>query len=98
MTQLEIEFFYPLTEQLSLDLDYSNCEKPKLFTPISNNVLSYITTGSITNSTTIQFRPTAESVGYWEIGKGLQLHNEKKPNKLNQKMTKMFFGWNWKDK
>jgi hypothetical protein len=31
MQQLEISFFYPLTEQVPLDLDYANCEKPKLY-------------------------------------------------------------------
>ena len=34
MKQLEIEFFWPLTEQIPLDLDYSVCEKPKLTGPI----------------------------------------------------------------
>jgi hypothetical protein len=28
--QKQIEFFWPLTEQIPLDLDYNNCEKPKL--------------------------------------------------------------------
>ena len=28
MYQKEIEFFWPLTEQISLDLDYSNAGKP----------------------------------------------------------------------
>ena len=32
MQQLEISFFYPLTEQVPLDLDYANCEKPNLYT------------------------------------------------------------------
>ena len=32
MNQLEIQFFWPLTEQMPLELDYSNCEKPKLYT------------------------------------------------------------------
>jgi hypothetical protein len=32
MNQLEIQFFWPLTEQMPLELDYSNCEKPKLST------------------------------------------------------------------
>jgi len=27
--QIEIEFFWPLTEQLKLDLDFTLCEKPK---------------------------------------------------------------------
>ena len=31
MNQLQIEFFWPLTEQIPLDLDYSLC-KPKTFT------------------------------------------------------------------
>jgi hypothetical protein len=30
MKQLEIEFFWPLTQQLSLDLDYSESEKSKV--------------------------------------------------------------------
>ena len=29
MRQLEIQFFWPLTEQIPLELDYANCEKPK---------------------------------------------------------------------
>lgn len=33
MHQLEIKFFWPLTEQIPLDLDYTGCEAPKLFTP-----------------------------------------------------------------
>lgn len=32
MYQQEIKFFWPLTEQIPLDLDYSVCEKPKLHT------------------------------------------------------------------
>jgi hypothetical protein len=30
MRQLEIEFFWPLTQQMPLDLDYTNCHQPKL--------------------------------------------------------------------
>ena len=30
MYQQQIEFFWPLTEQIPLDLDYTNCEKPTL--------------------------------------------------------------------
>lgn len=32
MFQTEIQFFWPLTEQTELDLDFSGCEKPKLYT------------------------------------------------------------------
>ena len=45
MNQLELKFFWPLTEQIPLDLDYTGCGKPKLSVPtnygniytISNN-------------------------------------------------------------
>ena len=30
MYQQEIKFFWPLTEQIPLELDFSECEKPKL--------------------------------------------------------------------
>jgi len=30
MQQLEIKFFWPLTEQIPLDLDYTGCESSKL--------------------------------------------------------------------
>ena len=30
MYQQSIQFFWPLTEQIPLDLDYTNCEKPTL--------------------------------------------------------------------
>jgi len=33
MQQLEIKFFWPLTEQIPLDLDYTDCEAPKLSAP-----------------------------------------------------------------
>ena len=52
MNQLEIQFFWPLTEQVPLELDYSNCEKPKLYI---NNIIgtngSYVLTNGATTST-----------------------------------------------
>jgi len=30
MKQQEIQFFWPLTEQIPLDLDYNGCARPKL--------------------------------------------------------------------
>ena len=60
MKQLEIEFFWPLTQQVPLDLDFTDCEKPRFFSVmnigpgISNGFLisngstsSYITTGKL---------------------------------------------------
>jgi hypothetical protein len=46
MQQLEISFFYPLTEQVPLDLDFSNCEKPKLHTTVATLSGFYISDNS----------------------------------------------------
>jgi len=50
MIQTEIKFFWPLTEQLELDLDYTDCEKPKITTPI--NTVTYTLYDSNTTGTT----------------------------------------------
>ena len=50
MHQLEINFFWPLTEQVPLELDYANCEKPKLYSDtgiiIGTNGPYVLTTGT----------------------------------------------------
>lgn len=43
--QLEIQYFWPLTEQIELDLDYSNCHKPKIYTEWSPIIGSLYTIG-----------------------------------------------------
>jgi hypothetical protein len=60
MQQLEISFFYPLTEQVPLELDYSNCEKPKLY---SDNIIG--TTGSYVFNTGGTY--TTQIVGNFSI-------------------------------
>jgi hypothetical protein len=44
--QQEIEFFFPLTEQIPLDLDYSECVKPKLTVSVDNPIFTVASTGS----------------------------------------------------
>ena len=48
---LEIKYFWPLTEQIPLDLDYTGCETPKLSVPASVNtnwgITSSFTTGHL---------------------------------------------------
>jgi hypothetical protein len=52
--QLEFKFFWPLTEQIPLELDYTDCAKPQLSLPISNGGNGPITFGSFaTGHTTI---------------------------------------------
>ena len=54
MHQLEINFFWPLTEQIPLDLDHSNCLKPK-FSINTGGTFFYSPDGfyALTNSATI---------------------------------------------
>ena len=49
MVQQAFSFFWPLTEQIPLDLDHSDCIKPKLFNTVSTGVFTYNpnTTGSV---------------------------------------------------
>ena len=32
--QLEFKFFWPLTEQIPLDLDFTGCDKPKIYSTV----------------------------------------------------------------
>ena len=104
MQQLDIEYFFPLTEQIPLGLDY---EPSKLYAKelnrqrsIAGNVLMSDGIGSVAWSMpqNIAFHPSNDSVGYWKVGEGLQMHNKKKPSWLHQQMTKIFFGWKWENK
>ena len=57
MYQQEIKFFWPLTEQIPLDLDYSECEKPKLHTtiPLAVDGIGYSYTIADTGSSYVTF-------------------------------------------
>lgn len=112
MYQREIEFFWPLTEQVRLDLDYTPCEeynKRKQEELAKTSITSgqfLIAGGGITGATwatidtnnVFSFKPDPDSVGCWELNKDLQVWRKDRPNKIHQKMTKFFFGWEWKDK
>lgn len=103
MQQLEIQYFFPLTEQIPLNLDYTPSEN-YLFLKRNHDGWTTTLSCSATNGTTwvqnntIQFHSTPDSVGYWKVGEGLQMHNKKRPNWLHQQMTKIFFGWKWENK
>lgn len=40
MNQLEFKFFWPLTEQIPLELDYTDCHKPQLSYPLNATTAS----------------------------------------------------------
>lgn len=47
MRQQEIEFFWPLTEQMPLDLDYTDCAKPQSTGTWDNTMLNAMASGQI---------------------------------------------------
>ncbi len=99
MYQQSIQFFWPLTEQIPLDLDYTDCHRPKLTTPTDGtNSISFTTAGA-TWTTAINPQLTVtpiNSVGELTIG-GINVGLDKKPTWLQSKLFKLL-GFNWKDK
>ena len=51
MLQQELTFFWPLTEQIPLDLDHSDCARPKHFVnTVNTNGIYLMSTGGTTSS------------------------------------------------
>ena len=100
--QLEFKFFFPLTEQIPLGLDYTDCEKPKLYTPSSGMTIagttgaSWVTTSTDISTATLKVAKPEEIAGYFEIGP-LQIGRDKEPNIL-QKVIYKLLGFDWKKK
>lgn len=95
MKQLEIQFFYPLTEQISLDLDYTPCEeylKAKINETSSINILStgsisYALTGSNITSSFVIDKDTNP----------VTIRTQKKPNIIERAIYKSL-GFKWESK
>ena len=96
--QVEIEFFWPLTEQIPLGLDYTGCEKPKLSVPLDSSTTSFYlapTWGTTNIAPTLSVQPQ-NSVGQLNIG-GISVGLENQP-KWYQKVLYKLLGFNWKNK
>lgn len=88
MYQQEIQFFWPLTEQIPLDLDYTDCDKPKLYTTmpiVGGTGLTLLASGG-----TVAW---SQRIGDWEIPSEKQ-----QPSKFQKFMMKYFLGWKWMGK
>ena len=111
MQQLNLDLFFPLTEQTNLDLDFDPCYKyaeAKLKDQVcytgsingqyfQTNGNGIITTTSVgTSPAVLAFKPTNDSVGCWKIGDFLEFYCNKEPIWLHKQMSKIFFGWKWK--
>lgn len=94
MFQLQIEYFWPLTEQIPLELDYTDCEKPKLL--YSNTTFEFASTTWTTNiAPQLTVTPT-NSIGTLSIG-GINVGLETEP-KWYQRLLYKALGFNWKNK
>ena len=110
MTQLEIQYFYPLTEQISLDLDYTPSEQwiadwqKKQWQPtIGSGAIHLVgNSGAITGwselpKTHFVIKPSEKNVGKWEITKGMFVYRPTKPNAVVRFFAKLLLGFKWHD-
>ena len=108
MSQLEIEFFWPLTEQIKLDLDYTPSEQwiadwRKLQWSadttgsllISNGIGN--TTWAASPITTFVVKPNEVNAGKWEITDNMFVYRPTKPNAVIRFMAKILLGFKWHD-
>ena len=110
MYQQEIQFFWPLTEQTELDLDFTPC-KEYAASKYTNSVITgsglcltvgtngvgwgTVTVTPPTLSSMSEFRPNPQSVGHWEVSPDLRYYVSREPNWIVKKMTKLLLGWKW---
>jgi len=110
MQQLEISFFYPLTEQTLLDLDFTSTEewivewrKRQWNTntlATSGSVLiggAGITSWSQPVTSSIVIKPFAKNVGKWELSESMFVYRPTKPNAVIRFMAKHLLGFKWHD-
>mgnify|MGYP003348405163 FL=1 len=94
MTQLPLIFFWPLTEQIPLDLDYTDCEKPKLYAnTVVSSGLSGLELTTVTTGTTwvaMEINPQKLTVDVEQVC----FKQKVKPN-LFRRMIYKIIGINW---
>jgi len=90
MQQLQIEYFFPLTEQIPLNLDYTECDKPKLYTTLPLNL-----GGTGTAWTTISNNLGNPSFTINVDAMPITIISKKKPNFILKFMYKSM-GMKWK--
>jgi hypothetical protein len=113
MQQLEISYFFPLTEQTPLDLDFKPCEEhaKKIQEERWKNSVS-ITAGTgltfaagINSVTWAIADPSYQTfqvlpdgaVGSWQVTPNMTIGRKTKPKLLHRIFTKYILGWEWKE-
>jgi len=109
MQQLEIEFFWPLTQQTELDLDFTPSEqwiaewrKRQWNTTATSGSFVVGGTGAITagswyQPTAFVVKPSTKNVGKWEISEAMFVYRPTKPNAVIRFMAKHLLGFKWHD-
>ena len=107
MQQTEIPFFYPLTEQTSLELDFTPSEqwiaewRNKQWSPVTSGSFLISNGGTITSSwaqaTEFVIRPSEKNVGKWEITHQMFVYRPTKPNAVVRFFAKLLLGFKWHD-
>ena len=108
MSQLEIEYFFPLTEQITLDLDYTPSEqwisewrKLQWSAGTTGSLLignsSGVTTWSQPQMNSFVIKSEPKNVGKWEITSGMFVYRPTKPNAVIRFMAKILLGFKWHD-
>ena len=110
MKQLEIEFFFPLTDQTKLDLDFTPSEqwiaewRNKQWSTVSsgNYLISNGGTGSFAwtqppPTSEFVIRPSEKHVGKWEITHRVFVYRPTKPNAVIRFFAKLLLGFKWHD-
>jgi hypothetical protein len=107
--QLELRFFWPLTEQIPLGLNFAPCEEYELEkkrlavqNSITSGVLSLGNGGIWTTTSTLQptsfvIKTNDKSVGKWEVTENVFFYRPKKPNYIIRSSAKVLLGWKWID-
>ena len=110
MQQLEIPFFYPLTEQIPLELDFTPSEqwiaewRKKQWNTntlaTSGSVLiggTGITTWAQAPMSSFVVKPSIKNVGKWEITESMFVYRPIKPNAVIRFMARHLLGFKWHD-
>jgi hypothetical protein len=110
MQQLEISFFYPLTEQIRLDLDFTLSEqwneewrkRQWNTTALSGSFLisnggTGVTSWSQPVTSSFVLKPSTKNVGKWEISESMFVYRPTKPNAVIRFMAKYLLGFKWHD-
>ena len=98
MKQLEIKFFWPLTEQIPLDLVYYE-QKPKMIVERNGSIdYSGATKLNTTVDTSLQnyvvLGDPADTKGYWLLHPTVRVHSEK-PSWIRKKIISWLLKWKW---